>query len=152
MQRQPLSLLLVLTLTLISCNPCDNVDCISDNYIARFRIVSKNEGKDLVFGPAAIYNPSEIKLYSLKGTDTTFFEYTPTKFSDNADSILYVKFYPEISTPVYLKLNSLDTDTLTITYKTFKTKCCGTITEIIKFRYNNSIDIPSDRGPQVIRK
>ena len=143
----------ILTLMLTSCDPCRNLDCISDNYFGQFRIVSKAGGKDLVFGPNAIYNPKKIKFYSLNGTDTTFFQYTPTTFSGKGyDSILYVRFYPEITTPVYIMLNNLDTDTLTITYNTFKTKCCGTITEIKQFRYNNIIDIPGDKGTQEIKK
>lgn len=155
MQRQPLYPLFafILALTIISCDPCDNLDCISDNHFGQFHIVSKTDGKDLVFGPNAIYDPSKIKFYSLNGTDTTFFQYTPIKFPGNGyDSILYVRFYPETSTPAYMKLDNLDTDTLAITYNTFKTKCCGTITEITKFRYNNSIDIPGNQGTQEIRK
>jgi hypothetical protein len=29
---------------------------------------------------------------------------------------------------------------------------CGTITEITKFRYNNTIEIPGDQGTQEIKK
>ena len=155
MQRKSLYSLFafILALTLISCDPCDNLDCISDNHFGQFRIVSKTDGKDLVFGPNAIYDQTKIKFYSLNGTDTTFFQYSPTKFPGSGyDSILYVRFYPETTTPAYIKLSNLDTDTLTITYNTFKTKCCGTITEITKFKYNNIIDIPGDQGTQEIKK
>lgn len=34
----------------------------------------------------------------------------------------------------------------------FDTKCCGTITEITKFRFNNSADIPGSQGTQELRK
>ena len=155
MQRKSLYSLLAftLTLTLISCDPCDNLDCLTDNHFGQFRILSKIDGKDLVFGPNAIYDQTKIKFYSLNGTDTTFFQYAPTKFPGSGyDSILNVRFYPETKTPVYIKLNNLDTDTLTITYNTFKTKCCGSITEIIKFRYNNILDILGNQGTQEIKK
>ena len=155
MQRKSLYSLIavVLTLTLISCDPCANLDCISDNYFGQFRIVSKTDGKDLVFGPNAIYDQAKIKFYSLNGTDTTFFQYTTAKFPGSGyDSVLYVSFFPETKAPAYIMLNNLDTDTLTITYNTFDTKCCGTITTIAKFKYNNTIDIPGDQGTQEIRK
>lgn len=139
--------------TTISCDPCENLDCITSNYFGQFRIVSKTDGKDLVFGPNAIYDPTKIKFYSLNGTDTTFFEYTPEKLPGiGYDSILYVRFYPEVVTPTYIKLNNVEIDTLTITYNTFKTKCCGTITEIANYKYNNVIDIPGNLGTQDIRK
>jgi hypothetical protein len=155
MQRQPLYpfFAFLFALTLNSCDPCGILDCISDNHFGQFRIVSKTDGKDLVFGPNAIYDQTKIKFYSLNGADTTFFQYAPAKFPGSGyDSILYVRFFPETTTPAYIKLNNLDTDTLTITYNTFKTKCCGTITEITKFRFNNSVDIPGNQGTQEIRK
>lgn len=155
MQRQPLFFfsIVILTLALVSCDPCAHFDCITDNHFGQFRIVNKADGKDLVFGPGAIYDKAKIQFYSLNDGDTTFFQYTPIQLSGSGyDSILYVRFYPETATPAYMKLNDLDTDTLLITYNTFKTKCCGTITEITKFRYNNSVDIPGDQGTQEIRK
>lgn len=143
----------LLTLTCISCDPCKNLDCVYDNHFGQFRIVSKTNGQDLVFGPNAIYDNTKIKFYSLSGTDTTFFQYSATKSPGNGyDSILYIRFYPETSTPAYIKLNDLDTDTLTITYNSYGTKCCGTITEIIKYKYNNLTDIPGNQGTQEIRK
>jgi hypothetical protein len=51
-----------------------------------------------------------------------------------------------------MKLSDTDTDTLNIEYNTFTTKCCGTVTEITKYRYNNSIDIAGGRGIQEIKK
>jgi hypothetical protein len=93
MQRKSLYSLFasILALTLISCDPCDNLDCISDNHFGQFRIVSKTDGKDLVFGPNAIYDQTKIKFYSLNGNDTTFFQYTPTKFPGSGyDSIDFI--------------------------------------------------------------
>jgi hypothetical protein len=136
-----------------SCNPCDNLDCLSDNYFGQFRIVNKVDGKDLVFGSTRIYDKNQIRFFSLNGADTINYEYTTIKFGGNDyDSILYVKFYPVSNTPVYIKLSTIDTDTLTVNYNTFNTKCCGTITEITTFRYNNSIDIPGNKGTKEIRK
>ena len=74
-----------------SCDPCRNLDCISENHIGQFRIVSKTDGKDLVFSQNAVYDPAKIQFYSLSGTDTFFYKYSPTSYSGTGyDSILYV--------------------------------------------------------------
>ncbi len=99
-----------------------------------------------------MYDKNQIKFYSLNGTDTSFFDYQPMKFPGTGyDSILYVRFFPKAEV-AYMRLSNGDVDTLNISYHTFNTKCCGTITEIIKFRLNNSIDIPGDKGTQEIKK
>jgi hypothetical protein len=153
MRQFSFKVFLICGLTFISCDPCDNLDCIADNHSGQFRVTSKVDGKDLVFGPNAIYDKTKIKFFSLNGIDTIFFQYNHIKFSGiGYDSILHVRFYPELPAPAYMKLNDTDTDTLAITYNKFKTKCCGTITEITRFRYNNTIDIPGDQGTQEIRK
>ncbi len=153
MRQIGLFILISFNLILISCDPCANLDCKTDNRFGQFRIVSKLDGKDLVFGPNRTYDKDKIKFYTLNGNDTTYFQYIPTKFPGNGyDSILYIRFFPEATTPTYMKLSDTDVDTLNITYNTFKTKCCGTITEIIKFGYNNSVDIPGNQGTQEIRK
>ncbi len=155
MQRQLLysCFTLLLIQALGSCNPCGYLDCISSNFDGQFRIISKTDGKGLVFGPTTVYDKTNLKFYSLNVTDTTFFPYTTVYFPGSGyDSILLVQFYPETTTDVYMKLNDTDTDTLTITYTSFKTKCCGTITEISKFRYNNILDLPGSQGTQEIRK
>ena len=138
---------------LLSCDSCNHLDCITDNYSGQFRIISKIDDSDLVFGPHSKYDPAEIKFYSIQGVDTTFFEYDPIKFPGSGyDSILYVRFSPKTTTTLFMQLDNLDIDTLALTHKTFKTKCCGTITEIINFRYNQNTDIPGNQGTQEIRK
>jgi len=89
------NILICFSLILSSCDPCNNLDCITDNHFGQFRIVNKVDGKDLVFGPNQIYDKSKIKFYILNGNDTTFFQYSPIKFPGNSyDSVLGVKFYP----------------------------------------------------------
>lgn len=135
-----------------SCDPCRNLDCRTSMYSGQFRIVSKTDGKDLVFGPNKIYDKNQIRFYSLDGSDTTFFEYEPIQQSGAGyDSILYVWFEPppEIA---YMRLSNGDVDTLAISYNSFNSKCCGTIEEITKFRFNNSVDIVGDQGTQEIKK
>lgn len=135
-----------------SCDPCSNLDCASNNYGGQFRIVNASTGNDLVFGTNRVYDKNQIKFYSLKGIDTTFFEYQTIKFGGTGyDSILYVRFYPQADV-AYMRLSNGDIDTLIILYKTAETKCCGTITEITKFRFNNAVDIPGDKGTQELKK
>lgn len=151
--KKQLLFLLVLTITFASCNLCANLDCISSNYFSQLRIISKADDKDLVFGSTSVYDKTKIKFYTLSGNDTTFFDCTSIKYPGSGyDSILYVNFYPEATTPVFMKLSDSDTDTLAITYYSYNTKCCGRITEIEKLRYNNSIDIVMSRGIHEIRK
>lgn len=135
-----------------SCNNCGKLDCISDIDSGQFRIVKATDGKDLVFGVNKIYDKNAIKFYTLKGTDTTFFQYEPLKFSGiGFDSILNVRFYPRTDI-AYMRLSNSDIDTLQISYNTTKTKCCGTVTEITKFRLNNLVDIIGNNGTQEIKK
>lgn len=109
-------------------------------------------GADLVFGTNRVYDKDQIRFYSLNGTDTVFFGYKPIRFGGPGyDSILFVRFYPRADL-AYLRLGNGDIDTLRITYQSGQTKCCGEITKITNFRYNNSVDIPGDKGTQELRK
>ncbi len=143
---------IILGVVFFSCNPCNNLDCLTDNYYGQFRIVNATNGEDLVFGPTKIYDKKQIKFYSLKDADTTFFDYETIKFPNTGyDSILYVRFFPKTEI-AYMQLSNGDIDTLNISYNTFNTKCCGTITEITNFRFNNSVDVSGDKGTEEIRK
>jgi hypothetical protein len=140
-------------LILSSCDPCKNLDCLSSNYYGQFRIVSKVDGKDLIFGPTAIYDKTKIKFYSLNGADTVHYKFETIKFPGSGyDSILFVNFFPQTNNLIFMKLNNMDTDTLSLSFNTFKTKCCGNITEIVNFRYNNQTDLPGNKGTHEIKK
>jgi hypothetical protein len=145
-------LIAIIGTVLSSCDPCNNLDCAASNHNGQFRIVSASNGNDLVFGTNRVYDKNQIRFYSLKGTDTTFFEYQTIKFGGiGYDSILNVRFYPQPDI-AYMRLSNGDIDTLNISYKTTETKCCGTITEITNFRFNNAVDIPGDKGTQELKK
>jgi hypothetical protein len=135
-----------------ACSPCDNLDCDSDNYFGQFRIISANDGKDLVFGSTRVYEKEKIKFYALKGSDTVNFEYTTVKFGNiGYDSILFVYFFPRVDV-AYMDLGDGDVDTLGISYVTTNSKCCGTVRKIANYRFNNRVDIPGNKGTQVILK
>jgi hypothetical protein len=135
-----------------SCDRCDNLECDTDSYHGQFRIVSAIDGTDLVFGNNRIYDKDKIRFYALKGSDTSVFEYSTVKFGNiGYDSILYVYFFPRTDL-AYMDLGNGDVDTLGISYETINDRCCGAITEITNYRFNNRVDIPGNRGTQAIRK
>lgn len=145
-------LTVMLATAFYSCDPCRNLDCVSDRYEGQFRITSATTGTDLLFGPNRVYDRNQVRFYALKGTDTTYFTQQAVRFGGTAyDSILQVRFYPQTDV-AYLRLSNGDIDTLAISYKTTPTRCCGTITEITRFRYNNAVDLPGDGGTLELKK
>ena len=135
-----------------SCNQCNYLDCAGDNYYGQFRIISSVDGKDLVFGQNAVYNKNYIRFYSIKDKDTIFFDSENIKWSGGvSDSMIQVKFLPKTDT-AFMRLSDGDVDTLAVTFKTLDTKCCGNITEISNFRFNNKFDLAGSKGVQSIKK
>ncbi len=136
-----------------ACDKCRYFDCISSDTSGQFRIVSKVNGNDLVFGTNSIYDKNKIKFFSLNGTDTTFFQHSLVKYSgNNYDSILKVYFLTEPTEFTFIKLNNVDIDTLTMKYVSETTKCCGLVTTISKFIYNNTHDIGGNSETRELKK
>lgn len=136
-----------------SCDICGSLECNPGMQFGSFRIITAANGNDLVFGPARVYNKNEIKFYSLKGADTTFYNCETLRFPGvGYDSILSVAFYPGPDV-AYMRLSNGDVDTFNISYNTLKGgRCCPDVTEITKFRFNNRVDIPGNQGVQEIKK
>ncbi len=150
--KQLIFIALILTTGLFhACSICGAVDCNTDNYNGQFRIVSATNGSDLLFGPTRIYDKNLIKFYTLEGTDTTFLNVQLTDFgSAMRDTILDVNFFPEAEM-AFMQLSDGDVDTFNISYNTFDSKCCGPITAITNFRFNNTIDIPNTGILQIMK-
>jgi hypothetical protein len=128
------------------------MDCLPNDYDGEFRIISKDNGEDLLFGSLRIYNRSELRFYSLNERDTIDYPLQAVNVAgDNYDSIIRVNFYPGNTDLVYLQLNKVDIDTLTNTYRIYNSECCGRITEIVKFRYNDKYDLDG-KSVQLITK
>jgi hypothetical protein len=138
-------------MSLVACDPCRNLDCQASN-IGEFRIISKTDNEDLIFGPNKIYNLEQVKFYSLSGIDTTFFAknaiYHP---GSGYDSLITVQFLPTVPT-AYIRLSNGDIDTLHLIYQSTATKCCGTVSEIINMELNNATDLGNNSGPAEIKK
>jgi hypothetical protein len=149
-----ISLICLSIVSFYSCNKCRYLDCYFGDTSGRFRIISKANGNDLVFGNNSIYDKSKIKFFSLNGVDTTFFDYKPeTRYGNNTpDSILRVYYLTEPKGLTFIKLNNVDVDTLTMTYLTENTKCCGVVTTISKFIYNNTNDIGGNGETRELKK
>ena len=150
---RPYCLLLTLTVSSLffSCDPCRYADIICHDYYSKFRVVSAINGQDLVFGPNKVYDKNQIRFYSLKGSDTTFFDFQPGLFDAGTDSCLLIDFMPQTDV-AYIRLSSTDIDTLNITYVSTDLKCCESSSTIAKFRYNNLVDFPGVQETHVIKK
>ena len=146
-----ITFLFFLCLIFSACDPCKNLDCATDNFFGQFRIVSETDRRDLLFGQGKLYDKDQLLFYSLKDTDTTFFDYEVVPFAgDDYDSILQVRFFPKSDT-AYMQLNNGDVDTLSLTFQISDSRCCGRITKITSFRLNNKVSMPV-RGTQEIKK
>lgn len=142
---------LVASLISVCCNPCDNLDCIVSNDTGQFRLVSADD-TDLLFGQHKRYNKDSIRFYSLEANDTTFLPVQAIRFPNTGyDSILVVQFSNQPQT-AYMQLSNGDIDTLQLTYKSYDTRCCGHITDIMNFRVNGKTDLPGGAGTLVILK
>ncbi|MEJ7823048.1 MAG: hypothetical protein WKF85_12045 [Chitinophagaceae bacterium] len=116
-----------------------------------FRIVSRMDGKDLVFGANKVYDKNRFKFYFLKGQDTTFLIYTPVKSSGiGYDSLVGVDLSWDPET-AYMRLSDGDVDTFNITYQRQSSRC-GNYTTITSFRYNNLLVIPQSNGVYELKK
>ncbi len=134
-----------------ACDPCASLDCSTGKTNIQFSFVSTVTGKNLVFGPNKMYDTSQIKFYALKGRDTNYFNfYSYLNANNSNDTALQIDFYSKIDT-AYVRLNSTDTDTLTFSFKSYDTKCCGNLTDIITVRYN-TMQAVTNQGVLEIRK
>ena len=144
--------LLILFTTSCIDNPCKNANGICpDTFESLFRIISKTDGKDLVYGPTRIYDKSKIKVFSIKGADTTFANYEPYRLvKDGYDSVLHFYFSSKVDT-LFIKLSSADIDTINVSYGQTEGRCC-TFNSIRFLNYNNSGALPNYNGTVEFKK
>jgi hypothetical protein len=147
-----LSFLLMIFIASCLDKPCKNSngEC-RDAYETLFRIISKIDGKDLVYGPTRIYDKSKIKVFSIKGTDTTFANYEPYRLvKDGYDSILHFYYSTKVDT-LFIKLNNSDIDTINVSNGISEGRCC-TFNSIRFLNYNNSGALPNYNGTVEFKK
>ena len=113
--------------------------CKGDNLDLRFRLLSSG-GNDLLFGPGSIYDNRQIKVYSLRGTDTVFHQCLPGPNPEpGKDSIMYLNIVTAPVEKLYLKWNNTDTDSVSLQLtKVDASPCCPDYTDIASIRLNNA--------------
>jgi hypothetical protein len=128
-------------------------ECMPNTHYAVLRILSASDGRDLVFGPNSVYDRSKIAFYSLRGNDTTFFDYSLEKVNSvGYDSVLIVDFFPAAEM-AYMRLDNGDIDTMKLTFRTHKkTSCCNASSELTTITYNNSTALNVRNGDLEIKK
>jgi hypothetical protein len=109
-------LFVITALCLTACDPCGNLDCVTDDYEGQFRILRSSDGADLLFGPQKMYTADSIRYYTLQNGDTTFLNaHAELLRGVDYDSILQVRFFPKADM-AYMHLPNGDVDTLQLTY------------------------------------
>ena len=131
-----------------------NRKCQQDDNSARFRILDKITGNDLVFGPSRIYDKNFISFYSLNGTDTIFHSFSAgPNPQPGQDSLLFVQFDNRKKLTVFVRLNNADTDTLGLSYVSVdEAPCCPDFLEVVPLSYNNRSLDQSPGGITIIKK
>lgn len=134
-----------------ACTPCGNLDCLVSDYAGQFKIVSTDQ-KNLLFGPDKRYSKDSVQFYSIDQADTTWFDFTAYPAGDyGLDSIISLNVYRKLDM-LYISYSDGDIDTLNLSYNTYKSKCCGYITEVTGIRFNNKLELLKDRGTWLIEK
>ena len=147
-----LSFLIILFISSCVDKPCKNGNGVcTDSYETLFRIISKTDSKDLVYGPMKIYDKSKIIVFSIKGADTTFANYEPYRLlKDGYDSVLHFYYSAKVDT-LFIKLNNTDIDTIKVAYGLTEGCCCA-FNSIRFLNYNNLRVTPNYNGTVEFKK
>ncbi|MDQ2863245.1 MAG: hypothetical protein M3R50_06285 [Bacteroidota bacterium] len=125
--------------------PCKSSRGCPDSYESVFRIVSKINGNDLLFGPTGLYDASKIKVFSLTGGDTMFANVESFRLQLNGyDSVLHFKLSNKPDS-LFIQLNNNDIDTITVSYGPTEGRCCS-FNSIRTLTYNNSLPLANYNG------
>lgn len=140
-----IALLILVSIFVISCDNCGNLDCMPGENLLQLRLLNNSNGEDLLFGPNKAYNSQDLKFYSLNGNDTIPLTEIVSKAPAGLgyDSSIFVQFHPN-SEQVYMHLNNSDTDTIAVSFHQSESKCCGSVAVLDQFLYNNTtVNSPS---------
>ncbi|MEO7444571.1 MAG: hypothetical protein ABIT96_11430 [Ferruginibacter sp.] len=148
-----LKLLSIISSTVLFASCCMGTKCQQDYNSIRFRLLDKITGQDLVFGSAAPYRASQLKLYSLEGNDTIFHRVGAGIYPQpGGDSILFADFDYRKKSQAYLQLNNNDRDTLLLTYNIVETSCCESFTRVAVAQFNNATAGNGPNGSFILKK
>lgn len=130
-------------LVFTSCDPCRNLECVTSDLELSFLFLDE-AGNNVAYGDSAAYD--SIRFYSLNGIDTTFYSARPYLYQRNSisDTAIAVEFNQPTTSDILIDYDGQEQDTLVLDITSRKTKCCGTISDIYSFRYNNAVSYADD--------
>jgi hypothetical protein len=133
-------------------NQCNTGNAVCpDNYESAFRILSKVDGKDLVFGSSAIFDKSKIRLFSITGTDTSYSLCEPMRLvMAGYDSVLHFKLSAKPAI-LFLQLSDNDIDSIKSSYGVTAGRCCS-YNSISLLSYNDGAPQQNSNGTVEFRK
>ncbi|MFT3844401.1 MAG: hypothetical protein QM725_05065 [Lacibacter sp.] len=103
---------------------CKGVDCPNLNIAVFMFRITNNSGKDLLIGPAKIYDTTQLKI-TAKNKQTGTLQNVPPNFYTTGDTSLTTTFsVSNVNTVYYLSLNNVVTDSMFFTYKYLVDDCC----------------------------
>ncbi len=149
-----LLILLFPTIFFASCcafaGKCDDGDYLGAN----FRIVSKTDGSDLLFGAAARYDDTKIRFFSLKNGDTiAHYSSAGINPHGSGDSILSVGFDYRKPDTVFVMLDQNKADTLILQYNNSKgSACCASVAYVVPARFNGILIQKMDNQINLLTK
>ncbi len=128
----------MLTLLFNSCCTITSRKCNISEPGATFRIVDRITERDLVFGPFKQYDVNSIKLFSLHGNDTTFYNLQGSTYTGSSqDSLMFTYFNNQLLSTVFVQLNATDIDTLNVNYNIIEAKSyCDAYSVVELVSYN----------------
>jgi hypothetical protein len=141
-------LIILVLLTLIKCDPCNNMDCVPPSDTFRFNYVSANN-EDLLGGATRKYNLSDIKFYSISNNKKVFSDLHIFTASapDLSVAEVYLNFNEERA---FLEIKGMIADTVDFKFNKLESKCCGTITRIGGVKLNGVDHTYSQEYPVLI--
>lgn len=130
-------LLILIILIFQGCDTCKYLDCAVSNQNIYISLNEKASGNDLLFGPNAKYDAENVRFYSVVNKDTLWHNSTIAKYPKrNYDTVIHVSL-SESHPQFFVQWGAGKTDTFNIAYQSYKTKCCGVITNIQSLLYND---------------
>ena len=134
-----MNILKFLPLLLLSSSCCIGIEeCLGPplDIFGTFKFVNDSNKQDILFGSNKIYDPRQLKFYSIEKNDTIFFKNTIQVRESSSDSLVEVIFFPKVNSPVFIAFSENEIDTLLVSYQIEERECCYDIEKIIKYQYN----------------
>ena len=123
---------------------CCVVKCDLETPILQFRLLSKSDSTNLIFGLNKKFDYGKISIYCINNSnksDTTRiskFNYPDYYRNVASDSIIMLSIFKE-NIKVYIDYDNTHIDSLSINYNSVSSRCCGTSSWINELKYNTML-------------